>query len=231
MFNPGKYVLALSTLICIASTATADWHCRCGAIVHANYPTSCPVCGRARPNEVPPFTPPPGGNPQDTSGLRLGVVVYPANGRVVVQRALRGTPAYGKLFPNDRIVKGAFRDAYTGKKFVVDIYYPDDLRRLKSLAGAGTRVALRVYRPTAGTRDFFVSFAPRNGTVEYSLRNGQQPHAEAATISEDTSGEASSWFNDARPAQSDGRYGEAPQVRDKGPADDSASNLLDDSRS
>jgi hypothetical protein len=224
--------------------AIADWQCACGAIVHVNYPTTCPLCNRELPNRVtpppftPPFTPPgmrpprppwpwPGQRPGavDSSGLTLGVNVYQVGSRVIVQSTLPNTPAEGRLFPNDQLVMGAFRDAATGELQRIQIRHPDDLTELKTLAGAGTQVALRVYRPTTGVRDFFVSFkAPGvvTRTYERSGRSapGAEPEAEpegvmgsrSATFTEDTTGEAAAMLGSGGGADA----GAAPVMRQPG---------------
>lgn len=227
-----------------AQQAVADWQCACGAIVHVNYPTTCPLCNRELPNRVtpppftPPFTPPgmrpprppwpwPGQRPGavDSSGLTLGVNVYQVGSRVIVQSTLPNTPAEGRLFPNDQLVMGAFRDAATGELQRIQIRHPDDLTELKTLAGAGTQVALRVYRPTTGVRDFFVSFkAP--GVVTRSVQGAGRsaPGAEAepasegavgsrsAVFTEDTTGEAAAMLGSG----GGGDAGAAPVIRQPG---------------
>lgn len=224
--------------------ALADWQCACGAIVHVNYPTTCPLCNRELPNRVtpppftPPFTPPgmrpprppwpwPGQRPGavDSSGLTLGVNVYQVGSRVIVQSTLPNTPAEGRLFPNDQLVMGAFRDAATGELQRIQIRHPDDLTELKTLAGAGTQVALRVYRPTTGVRDFFVSFkAPGVVTRTYERSGRSAPGSEAeaepegavgsrsAVFTEDTTGEAAAMLGSGGGA--DG--GAAPVIRQPG---------------
>lgn len=193
---------AFSLLATLVSPAFADWHCQCGAIVHVNYPTTCPVCNRSLPNTPPPFTL-PGSNANDGTGLRLGVNIFGANGRVLVESVQPGTPAQGKLYPNDQLVKGAFRDPLSGQVYRVEIYSPDDLTRLKALAGAGTKVALEVFRPTSGTSSFFISFAadgvvtrskqrqPTNGRANSRSQSGPG----STNIVEDTTGEAAQWLN------------------------------------
>lgn len=196
--------VALTLAFCFSSTSVfADWRCACGTIVHVNYPTTCPVCGRNLPNSsVPPYTPPSAGAP-DSSGVTLGVRIYNAGPRVIVQSVIPNTPAQGRLFPNDQLVRGAFRDAQSGHVHRVSIYSPADVTRLKTLAGAGTQVALRVFRPTSGDRNFFVSFAAPGGvtTRTYQVQvNGRtetrtqqvQQQARTTTITEDTTGEAAS---------------------------------------
>ena len=224
--------------------AIADWQCACGAIVHVNYPTTCPLCNRELPNRVtpppftPPFTPPgmrpprppwpwPGPRPGavDSSGLTLGVNVYQVGSRVIVQSTLPNTPAEGRLFPNDQLVMGAFRDAATGELQRIQIRHPDDLTELKTLAGAGTQVALRVYRPTTGVRDFFVSFKAPGGVVTRSVQRsvrgapGAEPEGEpegamesrSATFTEDTTGEAAAMLGSGG-----GDAGAAPVMRQPG---------------
>lgn len=223
--------------------AIADWQCACGAIVHVNYPTTCPLCNRELPNRVtpppftPPFTPPgmrpprppwpwPGQRPGavDSSGLTLGVNVYQVGSRVIVQSTLPNTPAEGRLFPNDQLVMGAFRDAATGELQRIQIRHPDDLTELKTLAGAGTQVALRVYRPTTGVRDFFVSFKAPGGVVTRSVQGSGRsaPGAEAepegaagsrsAVFTEDTTGEAAAMLGSGGGADA----GAAPVIRQPG---------------
>lgn len=118
-------------------------------------------------NPVPDYVPPqnsgfPGssgvGGVNDGTGLSLGVIIYEVNGRVLVERTIPGTPAAGKLFPNDQLVRGAFRDAQNGQVYRQRIQSIDDVTRLKAYAGPQTRVAMEVYRPTTGYRSFFVTF-------------------------------------------------------------------------
>jgi hypothetical protein len=144
--------------------------------------------------------------------LRLGVSVYEVNRRVIVSRVDPGTPAAGRLFPNDQLVRAAFKDAQSGGIYRMPINSPGDIRRLKSLAGAGTRVALEVFRPTSGTRNFFVDFAPEGTTTPYtvtvngvleertSIKTGQS----SPTVREDTTGEAATWLDGAGQAQGAG---------------------------
>ncbi|WP_442506931.1 hypothetical protein SH528x_005805 [Novipirellula sp. SH528] len=208
-----KFVAASFTIatlmIAYPSPTQADWHCACGAIVHVNYPTTCPVCGRNLPNSPPSFTPPftppgprpgPGSTAPDSSGVTLGVNIYNAGSRVIVQSVMPGTPAQGRLFPNDQLVKGAFRDPLSRQVHRVFIHSPADVTRLKTMAGAGTRVALQVYRPTTGVRNFLVNFEAPGGTTTqaYQLQADGQPQAlrstspAAAMISDDVNGEAAS---------------------------------------
>ena len=219
-----REVFAAIVLAASAVTPTfADWHCRCGTTVHVNYPTTCPVCGRNLPESRPPFTP-PGGPANDGTGLRLGVSIFETNGRVIVSRVDRGTPADGLLFPNDQFVRAAFRDAQNGSVFKMDIYNPDDIRRLKTLAGAGTRVALEVFRPTSGSRHFFVEFAPERNQV-YTRGGGNSVAAAAASasISEDTTGEAAGLLGGrSQPQGSDYR----PPRGEAGDGSESAAELL-----
>jgi hypothetical protein len=202
-----RLVAGLFLLFALSATvASADWHCRCGTIVHVDYPTSCPVCGRSLPEPRPPFTP-PGGNVNDGTGLRLGATVYEVDGRVIVSRVDRGTPADGRLFPNDQLVKAAFRDQQNGQVYRRWISSADDIRQLKSLAGAGTKVAMEVFRPTSGSRSFFVIFAPeRPQTRTYTVIVNGQPEERtstmtsgvgesAAAIMEDSTGEAAGMLN------------------------------------
>ncbi|NND97747.1 MAG: hypothetical protein HKN47_10510 [Pirellulaceae bacterium] len=211
----GMFLGVLMLGATLPANSFADWRCACGTTVHVNYPTTCPVCSRPLPNPTPPFTPPPStppytppgtgpsvppGTPTDSSGLTLGVNIYNAGWRVMVQSVVPGTPAQGKLFPNDQLVKGAFRDAQSGQVFRVNIQSPADVTRLKTLAGAGTRVALQVFRPTTGPRNFFVTFATPGGVTTYGapVAGGGTAAAmsrtapAAAMITEDVSGEAAS---------------------------------------
>jgi hypothetical protein len=219
----------VTTLVCcsislalMCSQAVADWTCACGTVVHVNYPTTCPVCNRPLPNPTPPpYTPPytPPGAP-DSSGVTLGVNIYNAGSRVIVQSVIPGTPAQGRLFPNDQLVKGAFRDAQNGQVIRVPIYSPADVTRLKTMAGAGQQVALQVFRPTTGVRNFFVNFVAPGGMVTktYSLQvNGQTEmrtrevpqSGSAAMIQEDTSGAAASMLGE-------GGSGGDPAIIDQG---------------
>ncbi len=150
--------VAAGIVLLLGSHAHGDWHCRCGTIVHVNYPTTCPTCNRSLPESTPPFTPP--GGQTDGTGLRLGVAVYENRGQLVVSRVLPDSPAQGLLFQNDRITKGAFRDVATGDVHRFQIASIQDLAQLKTLAGANTEVALEVYRPTTGVRAFLVTFVP-----------------------------------------------------------------------
>jgi hypothetical protein len=119
---------------------------------------------------------------------------------------------------------GAFRDAATGELQRIQIRHPDDLTELKTLAGAGTQVALRVYRPTTGVRDFFVSFkAPGVVTRTYERSGRSAPGAEpegepeaamesrSATFTEDTTGEAAAMLGGGG-----GDAGAAPVMRQPG---------------
>ncbi len=225
--------IALTLALGLSSTSLfADWHCACGTIVHVNYPTACPTCGRNLPNSS---FPQPGAGAPDSSGVTLGVRLYNAGPRVIVESVLPNTPAQGRLFPNDQLVRGAFRDAASGQVHRVNIYSPADVTRLKTLAGAGTQVALRVFRPTGGARNFFVSFAAPGGvtTRAYQVQvNGRtetrtqqvQQQARTATITEDTTGEAASMLGgDA------GSAGGPPVIIDQGSGQsggDSAADLL-----
>jgi hypothetical protein len=213
-------VLAASAV----TSAFADWQCRCGTIVHVDYPTTCPVCGRSLPEQRPPFTP-PSGSVNDGTGVRLGVSIYQNNRRVIVSRVEPGTPAEGLLFPNDQLVRAAFRDAQNGRVFRMPIYTPSDVTRLKSLAGAGTRVALEVFRPTSGLRNFFVEFAPDRNEVYTKGGVGAEVAAaeSAASISEDTTGEAAGMLGGG--SQSQGADYEPPRGGSQGNSD-SAADLL-----
>jgi len=124
---------------------------------------------------------------------------------VVVSRVDPGTPAEGRLYPNDQLVKAAFRDQQNGQVFRMWINSSDDIRMLKYRAGAGNNVALEVYRPTSGVRSFFVMFAPErseektytvtvNGRTEERTRATSQP---MATIIDDATGEAAQMLNNA----------------------------------
>ncbi|TWT76269.1 hypothetical protein CA13_67610 [Planctomycetes bacterium CA13] len=231
MPNIAKFTTAVFALVLLSLTSTqaiADWNCVCGTTVHVNYPTTCPVCSRSLPNQPsptpPPYTPPytPPGAP-DSSGVTLGVKIYNAGPRVMVQSVMPNTPAQGLLFPNDQLVKGAFRDAQSGQVQRVQIYSPSDVTRLKTLAGAGQRVALQVFRPTTGTRNFFVNFAAPggapvtrtyqvqvNGHTETRTRSVSQSAA-AATITEDSTGEAAALLGGGGPG------GNAPILDHQGP--------------
>ncbi len=233
-----KFAGLLSLILTIATPALADWHCQCGTIVHVNYPTTCPVCGRNLPNSTPPFTPPGGGSVNDGTGIEIGVNIYAVNGRVVVQSVLPGTPAQGRLFPNDQLVKGAFRDPQNGQVYKVQIYSPNDVTRLKSLAGAGTKVALEVFRPTTGTRSFFLTFATDGGIVTRTRQvygaNGQvtertvqeQRAATPMTITEDSTGEAAQWLNEGGGSATGGTPPVIVNPGNNGAGGESAADLL-----
>lgn len=206
-------LLCSVTLLAICSAiGFADMTCSCGTIVHSNQPTTCPVCSTQLPiravNPRPIHPGRPIGDPHgvnDSSGLKLGVVIYNAGGRVVVERVLPNTPADGHFFPNDQIVKGAFRDAQDGRVYSVPINSPASLTQLKTMAGPGNRVAMRVSRPTSGPRSFFVTFASQGGVVSggaraYSTQGvaAAAPVA-AASVQADTTGEAAGWLDNSTP--------------------------------
>lgn len=224
--------LMLSVAISFSTTASAlaDHNCVCGTIVHVDYPTTCPHCQRPLPNTPPPFTPPPYTPPftppvTDGSGVELGVMIYTAGGgRVVVQSVKPNTPAAGNLFPNDQLVKGAFRDAATNQVFKIPIRSQNDLTRLKTLAGGGTDVAMQVYRPTTGTyRNFMLRFAVQGGSAAraeaFTVRTGPggrsstvaRPRAaRTTTFTEDTTGAAAALLGG--PANAGRRPGGPPVV-------------------
>jgi hypothetical protein len=135
--------------------------------------------------------------------LKLGVSVYSAGDRVVVSSVEAGTPAQGVLFPNDQIVRAAFRDAASGSIYRFGIRTPDDLTQLKFYAGTGTRVAMEVFRPTTGPRNFFVNFVPSSPIVPRAVydSNGNMTsttttsRGSSAEIVEDSSGEAGNWLS------------------------------------
>ena len=197
MFKTLAAALTLALAVTTSNAAMADWHCRCGTTVHVDYPTQCPVCDRHLPNDTPPFTPPGGGSiSNDGTGMTLGVSVYSHRGRLMVEDVLPRTPADGRLFSNDQMVKAAFRDPMTGDVHRLRLRTPNDLSRLKVLAGPGTKVALEVFRPTSGTRSFFVRFATNRPSVVRGVFGGGNDGAaaeevRATTITEDRTGEAS----------------------------------------
>ena len=108
--------------------------------------------------------------------------------------------AENRLYPNDQLVKAAFRDAQNGQVYKVNIYSPDDVTRLKTMAGSSTKVAMEVFRPTSGSRNFFINFAPVGGIVTktYSSSQGgamETMSAPVVTMIEDTTGEAAQWLS------------------------------------
>jgi predicted RNA-binding Zn-ribbon protein involved in translation (DUF1610 family) len=221
-----RFALCLSIAI-VSTTASAQFKCdTCGAVINTQWwQGPCPNCNnhtvrRIAPTPAPAPAPTPFPSPvptpgaPDSSGVRLGVNIYNAGSRVIVQSVLPNTPAQGKLFPNDQIVKGAFRDALTGRVIKVMITSPADMTRLKTLAGAGTKVALQVFRPTTGSRNFFVTFATPgivstqaqtysvvvNGHTETRVRevseSGQDGATASAMVVEDTTGAAAAMLDD-----------------------------------
>jgi len=229
------FIAALVLFIVTTTNAVADWYCQCGTVVHVNYQTTCPVCNRNLPNSTPPFTP-PGGNASDWSGLTLGVTVSNINGRVVVSKVAQGTPAFGRLFPNDQLVKGAFRDAESGQVYRIDISSPEDLTRLKYEAGPGTQVALEVFRPRSGTRSFFVTFAGREEqkTSSYTVNGREVERSEPyivtspLSITEDKSGSAARMLG-SDGGQSSGNTSQGSATQGGGSSSDSAADLLNGS--
>jgi hypothetical protein len=174
------------------------------------------------------------GGVQDGTGLELGVTIYEVNGRVIVSQTRPGTPASGLLFPNDQIVRAAYRDAFTGRVYRSGIRTVGDVAMLKANAGPGARVALEVYRPTTGYRSFFVNFAISGEVTQYSAaakgddgrvvpRGGGQTRTSAASIVPDSTGEASQMLGGRNEAQG----GNAPQefTPNRG-GGDSAADLL-----
>ncbi len=88
------------------------------------------------------------------------------------------------------------------------------------MAGAGQQVALQVFRPTTGVRNFFVNFAAPGRTVAMTqsvVVNGQietrttlvPQEGSSGTIQEDTSGEAASMLGE-------GGSGGGPAIIDQG---------------
>jgi hypothetical protein len=200
-------------------------------------------------NPVPDYIPPPnigGGSPssfpvpedrggvQDGTGLELGVTIYEVSGRVIVSRTRPGTPAAGLLFPNDQLVRAAYRDAFSRQVYRMGIRTVGDVATLKASAGPGARVALEVYRPTTGYRSFFVNFAisgevtqnsaaAQAGDGQVVTRGGNQPRAAAASIVPDSTGEAAQMLGGRSAPQG----GNEPQEIVPNPVGgDSAADLL-----
>lgn len=165
MKRPIQYVVYAAVVVAVfvmSNYSLADWRCPCGTIVHVNYPTTCPTCNRDLPN-IPPIHSRPNSSPApDASGLVFGATLSNIGGLVTV-RQITGLPALGSLFPNDKLIKGAFRDSYTGRVTRVQFYSPQDMIRLKTLAGADQRVALQVWREGVGYRSFYLYFGVPGG--------------------------------------------------------------------
>ncbi len=193
-------------------------------------------------NPVPDYVPPqnsripssPGLGPvNDGTGLSLGVIIYEVNGRVLVERTIPGTPASGKLFPNDQLVRGAFRDAQNGQVYRQFIQSIDDVTRLKAYAGPQTRVAMEVYRPTTGYRSFFVTFETDEVVPQVRTRaaaaaadgSGEVPvtRRRAGAIVPDSTGEAAQLLGGRESSEGGPVTRESTQQGNSG---DSANDLL-----
>ena len=161
-----RFALCVLSLLISTSAALAEFHCsNCQAIIKTQWwQGPCPSCGlsgtvHSHPHALPPAPPAPTPNPGPTPGgqpLMLGLNVYQGQGGVTVESVRPGTPAYGKFFPNDTIVRYAYRDRMTGEKFRSAVYQPGDINTMKNNAGAGNPIAVAVRRPNYGERKFLV---------------------------------------------------------------------------